>query len=147
MENDLTKVLGTAGVILAGSFVLTIVAAAVRWWAGRLDVSSLADLVLALIAYQISILSSSDALKAMVSGVDAQRAYSQWGYALLGVSALVYVCAVHPGEVLWTRRHQPPQINLPDWRRHNLEIGFLAAWLLPATWVGYHLALFVGSPQ
>lgn len=123
-----------------GSFGLALFTAFVRFKIGGFDVHSLSDLITASIAFQLSLLTTSEALAAYVPNAAVRAFYTDWWFLWLIAAGVSYVVSVRPGEVLWADRRSAKDQEA-YW--HSVVVGFVLGWVLPVLWVTHYVILFV----
>lgn len=129
-----------------GSFGLALLTAFVRFKIGGFDVHSLSDLITASIAFQISLLTTGEALAAYVPNAGVRAFYTEWWFLWLVAAGASYVVSVRPGEVLWANRHRVA--HDPEAYGHSVAVGFLLGWVLPVLWATHYVIMFVlGTPE
>ena len=123
-----------------GSFLLALLSIVSRSWLLNQHVMSLADILIALGAYQVAVLTSPTVFNVFIANPPLQQLVADFGWAIFGMTIFLFFLALRPGEsrfaiwfdTRWTPNKKPFEIDY--W------IGLLFGWLVPAVWLALNFA-------
>ena len=119
---------------LIGSFGLVIFSYAARYFAGY-DMGGLADIILALIAFDLAIWADKDLFQIFVRNESVANIFSELGLSLMVMSAGLFLVCVFLGERRWITRETGSA--------RDRILGLVFSWLTPVAWLGVHGSMIV----